>query len=69
MHVYLLELIELKISQVPHPQGKNSENYRSDVIHKITHSNPTPLQFYTLSILHSYNPTLLGAVSLLYNQL
>ena len=33
--------------------NKNSENYRSDVIHKITHSKPTPFQFYTLSILHS----------------
>ena len=32
---------------------KNSENYRSDVIHKITHSNPTPFQTYTLPILHS----------------
>ena len=37
---------------------KNSENYKSDVIHKIIHSNPTPFQFYTLSILHSSNPTL-----------
>ena len=38
---------------------KNSENYRSDVIHKITHSNPTPFfQCYTLPILHSSNPTL-----------
>ena len=36
---------------------KNSENYRSDVIHKITHSHPTPFQSYTLPILHSSNPT------------
>ena len=36
---------------------KNSKNYRSDVIHKITHSNPTPFQSYTLPILHSSNPT------------
>ena len=36
---------------------KNSKNYRSDVIHKITHSNPTPIQSYTLPTLHSSNPT------------
>ena len=37
--------------------NKNSKNYRSDLIHKITHSNPTPFQSYTLSILHFSNPT------------
>ena len=36
---------------------KNSKNCRSDVIHKITHSNPTPFKSYTLPILHSSNPT------------
>ena len=35
-------------------QNKNSKNYRSDVIHKITHSNPTLFQSYTLLILHSW---------------
>ena len=38
-------------------QKKNSKNYRSGVIHKITHSNSTLFQFYTLPILHSSNPT------------
>ena len=37
--------------------SKNSKNYRSDVIHNITHSNSTPFQFFTLSILHNSNPT------------
>ena len=46
---------------------KNSENYRSDVIHKITlqHSfNPTPFQSYILLILHSSNPTLFQSYTL-----
>ena len=46
------------------PQSKNSKNYRSDVIHKITHSNPTLFQSYTFLILHSYNPTLLQSYTL-----
>ena len=45
-------------------QIKYSENYRSDVIHKITHSNTTTFQFYTLSILHSTNPTLFQSYTL-----
>ena len=44
--------------------GKKFRNYRSDVIHKIKHSNTTPFQFYTLPILHSSNPTLFQSYTL-----
>ena len=37
---------------------KNSKKYISDIIYKITHSNPTTFQSYTLPILHSSNLTL-----------
>ena len=43
---------------------ENSENYRSDVIHKITHSNPTLFQSYTLPTLLSSNPTLFQSYTL-----
>ena len=43
---------------------KNSKSYRSGVIHKITHSNPTLFQSYTLPILHSSNPTLFQSYTL-----
>ena len=43
---------------------KNSKNYRSDVIHKMTHSNPTPFQSYTLPILHSPNLTFFQSYTL-----
>ena len=43
---------------------KKSKNYRSDIIHNITHSNPSPFQSYTLPILHSSNPTLFQSYTL-----
>merc|ERR1739836_115541 len=43
---------------------KNSKNYRSGVIHNITHSNPTLFQSYTLPFLHSSNPTLFQSYTL-----
>ena len=54
-------LREKKLTAIP---SKNSKNYGSDVIHKITHSNPTLFQSYTFLILHSYNPTLLQSYTL-----
>ena len=43
---------------------KNSKNYRSDVIHKITHSNPTPFQSYTFPSLHTFTFTLFHSYTL-----
>ena len=55
----LLRHLKVKSAHNCNILPKNSENYRSDVIHKITHSNPTPFQSYTLTlpILHSSNTT------------
>ena len=68
MYPYLFiisyEISFFLINNLKKIKTKNSKNYRSDVIHKITHSNTTHLQFYTLSILHSTNPTLFQSYTL-----
>ena len=68
-HCRLLEIILKKLKTLFSHSWivmKNSKNYRSDVIQKITHSNPTPFQSYTLPILHSSNPTLFQCNPILF---
>ena len=43
---------------------KKSKNYRSGLIHNITHSNSTLFQYCTLPILHPSNPTLFQSYTL-----
>ena len=39
-------MIEIQGMKCVGISDKNSKNYRSDVIHKITHSDPTPFQSF-----------------------